>query len=426
MNTSPQASRPRAHSPRTKKEEGELLIDPVEVCLVMRHFHPILAGAAERFRRYSVDLAKGGIRFRVFTLRESESHLGNERLHEALEVCRIDASGAPWERDAALFQAAWQYLATRPPGRFVLQTSLCHKLARPWLVRIRQLGCPCLFVGTMVGRKQENLPLWRQWLYAFREWRNYRPFDRVVASTTVMRDWLRSLGVRGERIVVIPNGVDINRFRPASKEEKSRLRDQLGLPDDCPIVLFAGNIVPRKGVDLLLGAWPGVVSKESACLAIVGGFDRPTFMTKERIEELRSFQDGIRQAASSPQIATTVLLAGESDRIEDWMRAADLFVFPTEQEGMGNVVLEAMGCGLPCVITRFHGLPEVEFGSAGLEYRLVERTVEDLKMGLIEILSDDLGAESFRKRARNWAISQAGVERTIDRYSALYRELTTL
>jgi glycosyltransferase involved in cell wall biosynthesis len=399
--------------------------EPVEVALVFRHFHPILAGAAERFRRYSVPLKKEGIRYEVFTLRENPEHAQLETQHEGLRVRRIEAQGAPWRRDAVLFEEAWRYLSTVPPQGRLLQTSLAHDLATPWLRKVRALGMNCLYVGTMVGKEEEGLPLWRRWVRQWKNRRNYRPFNTVVASTTVMARWFEACGVERQRIEVIPNGVDVERFRPvADAAEKGELRRTLGLPEGAPVVMFAGSIVPRKGVDLLIRTWPKVLAAvPEARLVLVGGFDRPTFMTRERMEELSRFQESLRALAEQPECRGSVAFAGESDRVEDWLRAADVFVFPTEQEGMGNVVLEAMACGIPNVITDFHGLPKEEFGRAGREFILVDRNEEALAEGLKQALTERAPMEAMGQAAREWACAHLDVRLTLERYARLYHRL---
>ena len=398
---------------------------PVEVSLVFRHFHPILAGAAERFRRYSVPLAEEGIGYEVFTLREDERHAEQEQMHDRLRVRRIAAEGKPWQRDAALFEAAWRSVTKMPARGQVLQTSLAHDLSRGWLRRIRSHGVGCLYVGTMVGREEEGVPVWRRIVRKWKSRQNYLPFHRVVASTTVMARWFEACGVERARIEVIPNGVNVARFRPAEDAaEKRQLRDRLGMSNDSPTVVFAGSIVPRKGVDLLIHAWPRVLAQvPNARLVLVGGFERPTFMTQERMQELSRFQAGVRELASRPECRGSITFAGESERVEDWLRAADAFVFPTEQEGMGNVVLEAMACGVPCVITEFHGLPTEEFGTAGREFILVERTEEALASGLHKTLSAPDRSRGIGMRGCEWARARMDVRFTIASYARLYRQL---
>jgi glycosyltransferase involved in cell wall biosynthesis len=397
----------------------------VEVSLVFRHFYPILAGAAERFRRYSTPLAGHGIRYEVFTLREEDAHNEADQLHETLHVRRFHVQGKPWVRDAALFQQAWQHMLQRQPQGHVLQTSLAHDLSWPWLQRIRQRGMGCLYVGTMVGRPEAGLPAWRRWVQSLKAWRNYRPFHRVVVSTTVMARWFQSQGVNPERIEVIPNGVDLQRFRPIRDQaEKLALREKWRLPQNAPVVLFAGSIVPRKGIDLLLQAWPIVKQQvPEAQLVLVGGFDRPTFMTRERMAELSRFQEEMRALAMRPECGSSVNFVGESSEIEQWLRASDVFVFPTEQEGMGNVVLEAMASAVPSVITHFHGLPEREFGQPGHEFVLVPRSLENLARGLTQLLSSPSQATAIGWQGHAWAQRELGLDLTIQRYAELYRRL---
>lgn len=142
-----------------------------------------------------------------------------------------------------------------------------------------------------------------------------------------------------------------------------------------------------------------------ARLLLVGGFERPTFMTQERMQELSRFQNGVRELAARPECRGSIAFASESDRVDDWLRVADVFVFPSEQEGMGNVVLEAMACGLPCVIAQFHGLPKEEFGLAwrGVawrEFTLVRPTEEVLAEGLCRTLLQPAAAKVLGGLAR--------------------------
>lgn len=407
------------------EESSSKLKATTDVTLVYRHFHPILAGAAERFRRYSVRLAKEGLSFQTYTLRESEEHPEAETLHPSLHVRRISTHGGAWQRDAVLFQQAFETLSGRPADGQVLQTSLAHGLARPWLKRVRSHGVGCLYVGTMVGDDDAPAPVWRRILQRWRMRQDYAPFHSLVASTGVMAQWFEQRGIRKDRIEIIPNGVDTTRFRPAADaSEKVALRAELGIPFETKLVLFVGSIVPRKGVDLLLRSWPGALAHHpDARLALVGGFERPTFMTQERIAVLTQYQTSVRGLAESADMRGSVQFVPETPAVEKWLRAADVFVFPSEQEGMGNVVLEAMACGLPSVITRFKGLPEGEFGEPGCEFHLVPRTEENLTSGLCTALGDAKQGEIMGKHARTWILDRMDLRLTLARYSQLYHRL---
>ena len=397
----------------------------MEVSLVFRHFHPILAGAAERFRRYSVPLAAHGVGFRVFTLKEGDASPESEQMHPTLHVQRIAAEGKPWVRDAVLFEAAWRDLSAKPIQGRVLQTSIAHALSTPWLRRVRTHGIGCIYAGTMVGREELEGPFWRRWVRQWRYRRYFAPFDQVIASSTVMASWFRRLGVRSERLVVIPNGVNVERFQPARDEvEKRDLRARLGLPAKGKVAIYVGNIVPRKGVHLLLNAWLKVIgNRQDACLVLVGGFERPTFMTRERMTELTGYQNAIRAQAASPESRCSIIFAGETSRVEDWLKAADLFVFASEQEGMPNAVLESMASGLPSIITEFQGMPELEFGQSGREFLLTARTEEAIAAEMNRLLDQPDYAQQIGKNAREWTCAQLDVKTTIQRYAEVYHRV---
>ncbi len=85
---------------------------------------------------------------------------------------------------------------------------------------------------------------------------NYLPFHQCIASTQTMARWHQSMGIPASKIRVIPSGVNTQLFRPPETlAEKAALRDSLGTPNERPVVLFVGNILPRKGLHLLLQAW---------------------------------------------------------------------------------------------------------------------------------------------------------------------------
>ena len=90
---------------------------------------------------------------------------------------------------------------------------------------------------------------------------------------------------------------------------------------------------------------------------------------------------------------------------------------------MGNVVLEAMACGLPCVITQFLGMPEQEFGEAGQEFILVPRDATSLAAGLLEVLGQKSKRAAFQNAARRWVCNFMDVNLTLRAYETLYRSL---
>ncbi len=165
-----------------------------------------------------------------------------------------------------------------------------------------------------------------------------------IGVCAALVDVLRTWGVRGDRLHVMRNGVDLQRFRPLPQREA---RASLGLPTDGPILLSVGHLIERKGHDVAINAL-SELSKTypMAQLFVLGeGDERPRL--GKLVEQLG--------------LQNRVTLVGARDQTElcGWYSAADALVLASSREGWANVLLESMACGTPVVATRIWGTPEV-------------------------------------------------------------------
>ena len=144
---------------------------------------------------------------------------------------------------------------------------------------------------------------------------------------------------------VIPNPVDLDRFRPGSPVDRERARRELGL-GTAPLVVCVGRLSAQKGQDVLLEAWPSVrLRLPSAELALVGeGPDR---------EEL--------EARAPPGVH----FAGRQEDVGAWLHAADVVAQPSRYEGLSMAVLEAMASGRSVVASDVDGMSEAIGDDAG-------------------------------------------------------------
>lgn len=169
--------------------------------------------------------------------------------------------------------------------------------------------------------------------------------DGVVAVSRDIADHLIRLGVRPDRVRVIIDGVDLAVFRPGLKADARRA---VGLSDDGPpVLLFIGNLVGVKAIDVLIDAC-GVLHRENVPVRVVIVGNGPLRATLERQAAGLGLADRVRFTGPLPQ-----------HTLPDWYRAADLFVLPSHSEGVPNVLLEASACGTPWVASRVGGIPEI-------------------------------------------------------------------
>lgn len=398
---------------------------PVEVCLLMRQFYPVMAGAAERFRRYSPGLWRRGVRLNVVARQADESLPLVEELHEGLRIQRVPFQSSTPAWDQALMEESGRVLQRLCGDRpAVLHTNIAFKHTRPSLTRLRRQGTPTVWLGSMM----EDHATGKSWLAAFRERLRLRwtlgVFDVAAVGSTAMRAWLRAAWVPEARIRVIGHGVDLQRFHPAeSPGGKEALRVRFNLPTKAVITLMVGTITARKGVHLLLEAWEERLMQDpQAVLVIAGAFDRPTVVREDQ-GKLAEFQTTLRQRLDRLTATGRVFHLGEVKNIDDLMRAADLLILPSDREGVPNVVLEGMASGLPCLLTPFMGLPREELGEEGRLWKLCQRDVQGIGAGLADLIQNEPLRLSMGRAAAERAASLFGLERTLDDYAALYHEL---
>lgn len=194
-----------------------------------------------------------------------------------------------------------------------------------------------------------------------------RGASAVVAVSHALADKVTELGVDRSRVHVVYNGVDHAVFAPGSRSEA---RVRLGLCADTPLLLYVGNLKSSKGCLDLLEAFPAVLAaRPRARLVYVGaGPVRATLLAR----------------ATELGCANHLQLVGEVAHADlvHWFRAADLLCLPSHNEGVPNVVLEAMACGTPVVASNVGGIPEVVPEYAGT--LVPPRAVEALSTALVQ------------------------------------------
>jgi UDP-glucose:(heptosyl)LPS alpha-1,3-glucosyltransferase len=177
----------------------------------------------------------------------------------------------------------------------------------------------------------------------------YRPYSykRILAvSQEVRREIVATYGVPEDRVAVIYNGVDHERFHPRHRETAgAKIRAQWGIPVEAPLMLFVGSGFQRKGLDRLLRAWESPRFREIYLLVVGEDAQRSRYA-----------------ARAQRQSQGRILFAGRQEAVEDFYGAADLLALPAFQEAFGNVVLEALASGLPVLVSRAVGAAEVLTG----------------------------------------------------------------
>ncbi len=227
----------------------------------------------------------------------------------------------------------------------------------------------------------------------------------VVCNSDMVRgEVMRHYGVADERLTVIRNGLDLQRFGVPSQDERLALRQTLGWPGGKTVFLFVGSGFERKGVDVAIRALAASGLADRALLAVVGRDKR---------------ESRYRRLAQALGVAHAVQFAGPRQQVVPYYQAADAFVLPTLYDPQSNAVLEAMACGLPVITSTGCGSAELLDESSG-------HVVDALDIAgwaaAMQQLTDPQRARAMGAAGRR-AIAPYSLERMTDDYLALYARL---
>lgn len=235
--------------------------------------------------------------------------------------------------------------------------------------------------------------------------------DVYIAISQELRDEFKALKFPDDKVFLISNGVDTDRFQPLPPAEKENKKRSLGLGDYQHIALTVGVFDKRKNIGWLIDEW---IQHEGfgsdAKLLAVG--------PQSRDDQGGAFLRGLKDAAdSSPHL---VEILGHVDSIENYFQIADVFILSSTNEGMPNVVLEAMAAGLPCIATAVSGCDDlVRQGANG--YLFPPNDSDGLKMALQQLFSGDI--ESYGTASRHLVENNFSINALARRYSGLYESM---
>ena len=230
--------------------------------------------------------------------------------------------------------------------------------------------------------------------------------DHIVAVSDSQRARLRRLMIPTNTISVVPNAIDLVRFKSI---EPTDLRKRFGFPDDTIIVVAAGRFSSEKGQHFLIDA-----AKE-----ITGSLDQARFVLFGEGPDLES----IRQRIKQWDLSDRILCPGFDRNLIGALKGADILVNPSQSEGLPNIVLEAMAVGVPVVATEVGGVPElVEHDRSGLLVPYPD--VPQLVSTISNLIVDEKLRRRLADQATETVADRFSFDRQNDLLSDIYRRVT--
>lgn len=207
--------------------------------------------------------------------------------------------------------------------------------------------------------------------------------DRVLTVGAPLAARVAALGIPQDRIGSFQRGVDSARFFPT---DPTAARTRLGLPLNRHIILWVGRMVPVKGLDVLLDAWPSVKTpSQRPLLLLIGEGEERAALT----QRAREWPGEVRFVGPVAQ-----------SELPDWYRAADVVVLPSRSEGIPNVLLEGLACGTSFVAS--------DVGAVAELLEPASRVVPpDDPVALAAALSESLQAPPMSRRATTGVLDRS-------------------
>jgi glycosyltransferase involved in cell wall biosynthesis len=394
------------------------------VLFLAESFHPVLGGGETHVLRLASALVAAGDTATVVTRRGEPSWPAEEVL-DGIRVVRVPPPGPGRSGKFLMVPGALRALRREARRHDVLVVRGTRVLGLPGLLAARAFGLGVVMQPETNGELSGDAWTWgKGWgggpagrlaraLFAARNlW--LRDADAFVAMSRAIRDEMIAARVPAERVFVLPHGVDTQRFRPADPAERSALRARLRLPDGV-LAAWTGRLLRGKGLETLLEAL-AVVAGESPDLRLV--------LVGSGAGQALSVEDALRRRAAEGDLAGRVVFAGRLDRVEEALRAADFFAFPSLFEGLGISLVEAAACGLPAVASRTGGIVDVvEEGRSGLLVAPGDPTA--LAGGLRTLAASPEGRASMGREARRVALERFDERDGVDRYRAIFAGVAT-
>lgn len=376
----------------------------MKIVMLLTSFYPLMGGAEKQAQRLSKELIKRGHEVTVLTrLPNEEFTLKKEEFIEGIKVIRLKVLKKGKLAPLAYLLKSLFYIYR---NRKTIDIVHAHSLtANGFIAALSTLLFKIPSISKIAGGgNEQGCEAKRMYIHGgLKKWRlefiNRHLSSYIAISKSIEKD-LIDIKVPREKIVYLPNGIDISR---GNGNDKLRESNNLDLPTDKKIYLYAGRFEYIKGIDILLKAWINTSSqlKEKAILVILGegSINMDDFKNQE-----------------------TVKVIGKVDNVNEYMTAADFFILPSRYEGISNALLEAITHKMPVIISEVGGNTDIIDNESGFLFKKEDdRALTKIIEHIITLNQEEIDEKvknSFKKVELLYDLHKVS-----DKYEKLYNNL---
>jgi len=396
-------------------------MERVKVLCVINRFHPVFTGQGVFLRRLMRQLNKKGIEANILTNSFGGKYPSIEQI-DNFKVYRVEA---PLKKSIKYLRGFVNIFAWMKKHRelfdiihlngwesiFLSSSLLAKKLWNKSIILEMSLMGSDDAVSVLEGKKGIIV---KQMMTHID---HYIPLSEPIKSSSL------KAGIPADRITKIPQMVDTEKYKPIDSQNKLVIRESLGLPKNSFIISFIGAIIPRKGVDILITAFEKTVkalAKKDLFLLLIG----PKHLTHEDSYDNSTFVEYIdKTIAESEYIKDKFLFVGRVDNVDEYLKASDLFVFPSKREGLPSAILEAGASGLAGIVSPLDGVCKHDIFIDEDEGLIVELNSHSFANAMIDLITNDGKRKLLGRNARKRMCESFSPDIITDKYIKLYKHI---
>lgn len=399
---------------------------PSRVCLLTDSYYPVVGGGEAHARLLCGEFRRLGVPVFVLTGHKVATSPVMETL-DGVVVHRVPPAGYPrLGKYLMLGSSFWRLIRMR------------HEYDVMYVCGIRTLGLVAVLAALLLGKKcvlraesrgevsggfiwekpdgRVNRllklmfigPIWLRNVFL-------KKADAFLSIAAVIRDEYEACRVPAEKIVEIPNGIDVERFCSVPPEARASLRRKLGLPEG-RLFAYTGKLNRGKGLEFLVRVWKEWVPHHPDCRLLLIGSGAMQFLSCEK--ELRDYVD-------QNGLQGSVLFAGSVSNVQEYLQSSDFFLFASESEALPLALLEALATGLPTVASDIGGCRAII--TDGRDGRLAPPNDPAAWVaGLEALLNHPAMSENWGKAGRDTVVQKFSIAHVAEQHLVLFARIASV
>jgi glycosyltransferase involved in cell wall biosynthesis len=371
----------------------------VNILFTIRYFYPFIGGTEKQAMTLARQLVGKGVGVTIVTSRFEKKWPRQEDI-DGVKVVRLFSPRIKVAGALLFLGCLAKYLVKNKTDYALIQTFQIGYTATLSILMGTVLKKPSVLKLASSGRggdiQRARRSIWgRIFLYMATN------SSRIIMVSKTVEKELLSENVSPEKLCPISNGVNLNGYQ--SSQTRQHARALLKIPDK-KTVIYTGRLSTEKGIDFLVRSFSRVNQSLDCQLIIIA--DGPQ---KKKIEEV----------IDSSDLPGRVLIIPAVEDVTPFLMAADVFILPSQFEGLSNALLEAMACSLPVISTRVGG--SIDIIDEGINGVLVEyNNVDQLSQAISRVLSDPELAVKLGENARKTIERQHDMNTIAQEYLGVY------